>query len=140
MALPYTYLSVQTYLYFDLSRSGRRKSAKRKRRCIRDSCQPDTTCRTCTLPNTSTSGWGMPAGPGCLHPSTDMHLQHVGCPTCPEGVGHAGQSGCPRRLDAEIFVFLVNIAGRHWNTARMHGVRMLFYFWYYYSVIIQNIE
>ena len=140
MALPYTYLSVQTYLYFDLSRSGRRKSAKRKRRCIRDSCQriPHVAhAHSQTRPRVG--GVCRPA-PGAFIRRRTCICQHVACPTCPEGVGHAGQSGCPRRLDAEIFVFLVNIAGRHWNTARMHGVRMLFYFWYYYSVIIQNIE
>ena len=64
------------------------------------------------------------------------------------GWGMPAEFGCPRRLDAETFVFWLTMAGMPAEFGCLGigiprvciGVRMLFYFWYYYSVIIQNIE
>ena len=72
----------------------------------------------------------------------DMHCTLCTLPTVRRWVGWAPAgmgywSECPRRLDAEIFFGLVNRMGARlavlnpqgaWNTARLYGVRMLFYF------------
>ena len=64
----------------------------------------------------------MPAGPGCLRRlgaetfvikdslTTDMHV-HMCCPTVRRWVGYAERFGCPRRFDAEIFVFWLTMPG-----------------------------